>query len=148
MLEHEYDYILERLASSDMKWDCFLSHVQKHSADVCGRIAERVKKLGVSFWLDKEATRVDTRGMVYGVINSRIFVVFLTTDYFASSYCVFEYCVALMAGKSVITVGETDPRFGGAPVGTFDFHELFKHTLNHEVVEINRTYWDAFILKL
>jgi len=64
------------------------------------------------------------------------------------SYCIFEWCVAAMAGKSIITVAEVDPRYGGAHIDSFQFHPLFKHILNHEVIEINRSYWDAFTTKV
>lgn len=144
MLDHESKYILETLKASGIKWDCFMSHVQKDSADVCGRIGESLKKKGVSVWIDKEAQRLDKHGMVDGVINSRVFVVLLTTDYFSRSYCIFEYSVALVAAKSIITVAEVDTRYGGASIGSFKFHNLFKHILQHEVIEIHRRYWNAF----
>jgi len=148
MLELESKYILERLKSSEIKWDCFLSHVQKESADVCRNIAEKLQKSGLSVWLDKNAERLDKHGMVDGIVNSKIFVIFLTTKYFQRPYCIFEYCVAIMTGTSVITVAESDPRYGGGPIGSFQFHKLFKHILNHEVIDVHRSYWNAFTLKL
>jgi len=148
MLDQETEYILKTLEVSGTKWDCFMSHVQKHSADVCGRIGVSLKKKGFSAWIDKEAERLDKHGMVDGVINSRVFVLLLTTDFFSRSYCIFEFCVALVADKSIITVAEVDTRYGGASIGCFKFHNLFKHVLHHEVIEIHRTYWNAFTDKL
>jgi len=58
---------------------------------------------------------------------------------------VYEYCLAIVAQKPIIAVLESDARFGGGPVDSFNLEGIFKHVLSHEIIEIHRTYWDAFI---
>jgi len=99
-------------------------------------------------WFDKSADRLDNHGMIDGIVDSNLFSLVLTTDYFKRRYCVFEYCIAIVAERPVITVAESDPRYGGGPLGSFNLHRLFKHILDHEVIEIHRTYWEGFISKL
>jgi len=146
-LELAGDYMLERLKSPERKWDCFLSHAQKDSADICRSMKDSLEAKGISTWLDKCADNTDNNGMVDGIVNSNSFVLVLTKDYFTRRYCVFEYCVAVVAGKPLITVTETDPRYGGQPSTSFELNGLFKH-VQKDQVEINRTYWDGFISKL
>jgi len=145
ILQSEAHYILKRLGSPLPKWDSFLSHVQKDASDVCRNIQESLSKVGVNIWYDKLADRVDNRGMTNGVIDSRLFTLVLTKDYFKRPYCIFEYCLAVVARKPVIVVLQSDPRFGGGPLNEFDLEGMFKHILTHEVIEIHRTYWNAFV---
>merc|ERR1719334_2678557 len=86
--------------------------------------------------------------MIDGVVNSSLFTIVLTKEYFSRAYCVFEYFIAVIAGKPIIAVSETDSRHGGGSIESFHFSEMFKHILKHEIIEINRSYWDAFIAKL
>jgi len=147
MLEREKDYILKKIQSPARKWDSFLSHYQKESADVCRNMKDHCKTMGLSLWYDKSVDRIDMRGMTDGVIESSLFTIVLTKEYFKRPFCVYEYCIAVVAGKPVITVFEFDTRYGGGPLETFKLNELFKHILDHEVISINREYWDGFIAK-
>jgi len=148
MLERETDHILKKIKSPARKWDSFLSHVQKESADVCRNIKDHCAKLGLSLWYDKSVGRIDMRGMTDGVIESSVFTIVLTKEYFKRPFCVYEYCIALVAGKPVITVFEFEARYGGGPLETYKLNKLFKNILNHEMISINREYWDGFIAKL
>lgn len=147
LMELSGDYILERVKSPERKWDCFLSHAQKDSADICRSIKDSLETKGISTWLDKCADNTDNNGMVDGIVNSNSFVLVLTKDYFKRRYCVFEYCVAAVACKPLITVTETDQRYGGQPITSFALSGLFKHVQKNEL-EIHRTYWESFISKL
>jgi len=89
-----------------------MSQVQKLSGDLCGRLKDSLSLKGVSSWYDKDAARVDKRGMIDGVVDSKIFILVLTLEYFEHPCNVFEYIVALPGGKSVITVYESDKRYG------------------------------------
>jgi len=148
LLESVSSDILLKIGSPEIRWDCFLSHVQKDSADLCRNIKDNLEREGLALWYDKSVDRVDNLGMIDGVVNSRVFILILTTEFFTRPYCVFEYCVATVAGKPIITVCESDPRYGGGPISCFKLPELFKHIMKHELIEINRTYWNAFIGKL
>jgi len=145
IFQKEADYILKRLGSPLTKWDSFLSHVQKDASDVCRNIQESLCKVGVTIWYDKLADRVDNRGMTDGVIDSRLFTLVLTKDYFKRPYCIFEYCLAVVARKPIIVVSESDPQYKGGPLKTFDLEGMFKNIKTHEVIEIHRTYWEAFV---
>jgi len=54
----------------------------------------------------------------------------------------------MLTGKPVITVFEFDARYGGGPLETFKLDKLFKNILIHEMISINREYWNGFIAKL
>ena len=108
-MDYQADYLSERLSNSEQKWDCFLSHVQKDSADIVRGIMNSLEMKGISSWLDKCADNTDNNGMIDGIVNSSSFVLVLTKEYFQRRYCIFEYCVALVAGRPVITVSESDP---------------------------------------
>merc|ERR1719320_204782 len=83
--------------------------------------------------------------MIEGVINSKIFTVVLTKDYFKRQYCLFEYCIALMAGKSILAIYEPDQRFEGGPLDEFDIPMVFKETImNHEIIKVDRRQWRSF----
>lgn len=148
MLDLEADFIAESLDTAKSKWNCFISHVQKRSTDVCRNIKDNLEKKGISVWMDKTAGRVDKHGMVEGVVDSDLFLLILTKDYFTRPYCIFEYCLAVVAGRPVITISESDPNFGGGKIGSFKLNGLFGHLIDHEFAEINRTYWNAFISRL
>ena len=45
----------------------FLSHVQKHSADLCRSLYFDFKNVGINVWFDMEADRIDARGMIPGI---------------------------------------------------------------------------------
>jgi len=148
MLELEAGFFLKSTKTPEIKWDVFLSHVQKDSADACRNISDALQKKGISSWLDKSADKPDKRGMIDGIVNARIFILVITKDYFNRPYCVFEWCIAAIAEKPMITIAESDPRYGGGPIGSFELNEIFKDILNEEVIDIHRGYWDAFITKV
>jgi len=148
MLEHESDYIVARLNAPRNQWSCFLSHVQAKSTDLSRLIKDNLEKKGIPLWLDKAADRVDLHGMVDGIVDSSSFMIVLTKDYVKRRYCVFEYCVAAVAEKPVITVLEPDERFGGGPIKSFEFVGLFKHLLDHEIIEVRRKHWEGFVENL
>jgi len=107
MLECESDYIQKRLEAketSEIGWDCFLSHVQRNSAKVCRNISESLAKQGITSWLDKSADKPDKHAFIDGVIGSRLFVPVITKNYSKQGYCVFEYCTAIIARRPVITL--------------------------------------------
>jgi len=132
----------------ETKWDSFLSHVQKFSADVCRDISDTLQKEGISTWCNRNVDGLDNHGVINGVVNSSLFTFILTKEYFGRPVCLFEFCVAAVAGKTVITVLESDPRYGGGNLSLFQVPELFKHIMQQEMTEINREYWEVFTKKL
>jgi len=146
MLESEASYITQRIHSPQMKHDIFLSYyAQRHSTDATRNIKESLEKKGINIWFDKSVKRLDKHGIIDGIVDSRLFTIFLTREYFKRPHCLFEYCIAAVLGKKVITVYEPKPSHGGGPIKSFKLPELFKHIMNHELLELSRTYWEYFI---
>jgi len=153
MIESHSGHIIDTINVSEketpeIEWDCFLSHVQKFSADMARNLSDTLQKEGINAWYDKDMNRLDSHVMIAGVVNSYLFVPILTTDYFTRPFCLLELCVALLARKPIIIVREADPRFGGGHLCSFTVPKLFRHIMQHEIIEINRDYWKAFIKKL
>jgi len=153
MLESHTGQIIKSINLSlskapQVKWDNFLSHVQKFSADACRNISDVLRKNGITIWYDKEVDRLDDLGIIGGVVNSRLFTLILTNEYFERQYCIFEFCLATVARKPIITLREADERYGGAPLSSFKLPELFQHIRNHDIMEINREYWKPFTDRL
>ena len=134
ILESETEHIRKTVQCSELKYDCFLSHVQKISGDVSRNIRDSLTKNGMNVWYDKEAERLDNLGMIDGVVNSSVFIIVLTNEYFERPFCLFEYCVAVVAGKSMITVlfGLNPPpyRFFGLLTSGGVFKEHFLKIVN------------------
>jgi len=147
LLESESTYIIANSVSVG-KWHGFLSHVQKDSADTCRSIRSDLKRKGVTLWYDKEVNRIDKRGMINGVRDSATFIIVLTHNFFTRPWCIFEYAVALVLERPVVTISESDPRHGGGTIDSFSLPPLFRNLMDHEVIELSRTYWTGFVIKL
>jgi len=147
-LQSNAGYIINRMKSPERKWHSFLSHVQRDSADVARNIRDTLLRKGMRLWYDKNMGRLDCVGMIDGIVDSSMFTLILTKDYFSREWCIFEYCVAVVTGKPVIAIYEADPRHGGGPLGSFQIPGQFKHLMKHELIDINRNYWEAFISKV
>jgi len=147
LLESESAYIIAN-SVAEVKWHGFLSHVQKDSADTCRSIRSDLEGKGVALWYDKEVNRIDKRGMINGVRDSATFMIVLTHNFFMRPWCIFEYAVALVLERPVVTISEPDPRHGGGTIDSFSLPPLFRNLMDHEVIELSRTYWTGFITKL
>jgi len=147
LLESEREYLINKVKLPEFKFDNFMSHVQKLSGDLCGRLKDALALKGMSTWYDKDASRVDKRGMIDGVVDSKLFVVVLTLEYFKRPWCIFEYAVAIVARKTVMTVYENDTRYGGDHLNCYKIPKEFRSLLNHELIKIDRNYWEGFFRK-
>jgi len=147
LLESEREYLINKVKLPEFKFDNFMSHVQKLSGDLCGRLKDALAFKGMSTWYDKDASRVDKRGMIDGVVDSKLFVVVLTLEYFKRPWCIFEYAVAIVARKTVMTVYENDTRYGGDHLNCNDIPKEFRSLLNHELIKVDRNYWEGFFRK-
>jgi len=155
LLTEQKPYILElmgkSIGNSRDNYDAFLSHSQKDSSDLCRSIylALGIKKAAV--WYDKSADRVDGRGMVDGIFNSNEFILVMVKDYFNRPYCIFEWLVAMAFRKPITVLLENDARFGGISIEGIS-HEVPKiysdSMVKHEIITINREYFDTFIDKV
>jgi len=148
ILRAESAYILKKLKRRERVSDIFLSHVQKHSADLCRNLKDCLEKQNISVWYDLTAGRLDAHGMIDGVTEARLFLIVLTKEYFTRPWCIFEYCLALAGDKKIVTVAESDTRHGGGPLECFEIGMPFGVIMKHEIMQLNREYWNAFISKL
>jgi len=144
MLEIATDLVAKRMMSTDLKFDSFISHVQKCSADLCGRLSDAMSHMGLTPWYDMNASKLDMQGIMEGVLDSKTFTVVLTKDYFARKWCLFEYSIALVADKPIVALIETDPRFEGVHLNELNIPEQFKQIMNHEIIKIDRRHWKSF----
>jgi len=145
MLETQGEFFAKSMELMNLKYDTFLSHVQKCSSDLCGRLSDALTHVGITSWYDMYASKLDAHGMIEGVINSKLFTVVLTKDYFKRPYCLFEYCIAVMAGKTILAIYESDQRFEGGLLENFDIPKMFKETImKHEIIKVDRRQWRSF----
>lgn len=155
LLEDQKTYILKLMAKSEggtiEKYDAFLSHAQKDSADLCRSVYLALGNKNVKVWYDKEAHRLDNRGMIEGIFGSSEFVMVLVRDYFKRVYCVFEYLVAMAFKKPVTVLLENDDRFGGLTIKEIpkEVPKLYlEYIMSHEIIAVNREYFGGFIEKV
>jgi len=145
MLELHTDFIT-RKNSSGRIMDGYLSHVPKDSAYACRNIKDTLLKRA-TFWY-KSADPIDVHGTIEGIRDARLFILVLTKQYFKSINCLFDYCVATIMDKRIITIAESDPLHGGGPTSSFMIPQLFRHILKHEIIEMNANFWKVFITRL
>jgi len=144
MLELQTEFIQKTMKTVDLKFDTFLSHVQKSSADLCGRISDALPHVGLTCWYDMNASKLDMQGIIQGVLNSKVFTVVLTKNYFERQWCLFEYSIAILADKPMVGIYETDRRFEGGDLNEFNIPKQFKQFMNHEIIKIDRRRWRTF----
>jgi hypothetical protein len=73
-----------------------------------------LKQRGIKAWLDMDANDLSTQGMMDGVKNSDIFLLFYTVGYFERPYCLLELDEAIKQKKKIVLMYEERERFGGA----------------------------------
>jgi len=107
-------------ARGENLWDMFLSHCQAEAGQQTAILADQLELRGLNSWFDQwnmkgsEATGVidvTKAGMMKGVQQSAVFVLVLTKSVFTRPFCRLEIITAIKAGKPIVTVMETDPRF-------------------------------------
>jgi hypothetical protein len=70
----------------------------------------------IKVWLDLEQFPTE-EGMKAGVMSSKTFLFYCTTNIASSAYCMKELGWAVAANKRIILVQETDPRHGATDIG-------------------------------
>jgi len=155
LVEEQKSYISELIAKRKVNasngCSAFLSHVQRNSADLCRSIYLSLKARNVQVWYDKTADRLDSRGMVDGIFGSNEFVFIMVRDYFKRKYCIFEWLLAVAFGKPITVLLEADVRFGGLQIEELSevVPKLFyERIIQHEIINVNRNYFDSFVAKL
>lgn len=156
LVEGQSSYMLDLMGKSKPEKiihskDAFLSHVQKYSMDLCRSLLLSLRNKEIEVWYDKEADRLDTRGMVEGIFTSSEFVIVMVKDYFERTYCVFEYLVAAAFRKPITVLLENDTRVGGLTIN--ELPEVvpklyYDRVTTHEIINVNRDYFDSFVAKV
>jgi len=144
MLESEAEYIIKKVQCPKLIYDVFLSGAQKNLKD----IADSLQKKRVKVCFDESAGELDNRGTIDGIVDSVSFAIILTKSYFQKSSNIFQYFISVVAGKSVIPAYEMSPSYGGGYLESYKLPRMFENILTLELLQVNRTYWEAFIKAL
>jgi ankyrin repeat protein len=96
-------------ASDGLGWDFFLSHYQANAGPQIGQLYAELKQRGKRAWYDKIETP-HLAGMMKGVRNSAVFVIYLTRDYFTRTFCRMELLEAIEQNKPLVLLRETEER--------------------------------------
>ena len=86
-------------------WHMFISHMQAQANGEAARLAQMIEHLGGLPWLDMKATDLTAGGMMYGVRNSKAFVLLLTSDVLTRPFCILEIHTAINAGRILALPG-------------------------------------------
>lgn len=98
------------LRSYSQRRDFFLSHYQLNGGPQMAQLrAELALHHGKRAWFDKSETP-NVEGMLRGVANSDVFLLFLTRDVLTRPFCLLEIREALRLRKPFILLQETEPR--------------------------------------
>jgi len=138
MLDIAMELVSQRMKLMSLKYDTFVSHVQKRSADLCGRSRDAIAHIRLTTWYYMNASKLDIQGIVEGVIDFKIITVVLTKDSLARKWCLFAYSIAFVADKPIVALYETDPRFAGGHLNEVNIPEQFKQIMKYEIIKIDR----------
>jgi len=144
MLESEAEYIIKKVQSPKLNYHVFLSCIQKNSKD----ITDSLTKKGFRVNFNKPAEGLDNKGTIDGIVDSCSSAIILTTNYFEKPWLVFQLLISVVAAKSVIIAYELNPRYDGGHLEAYKLPRMFQHILKWKPLQMNRTYWEAFISKL
>ena len=102
---------------ANCSFHCFLSHAWRTGQDQTHTIARQLQLFlpEIRVWLDVDNLH-DVGKLEESVIDSAVFIIFLSSGYFRSANCRRELYTALAKGKPIITVREEDRDKGGATV--------------------------------
>jgi len=142
LLESYSNYIINERAKEE-KWGAFLSY-ESETASACRSICDDLSKKHTTVWWDKTADSTGKRGMIDGVRSSSIFIIVVSKNYFIEPSCLFEYSIATVLGRPMMTVAVTSQEQKAQDIFIPD---MFKH-INVFDIEISQNYWDASITRL
>ena len=94
-----------------MKYHFFISHMQMEASGNVGTIYFMLEKLGCHCWRDMNQKDLTEAGMKQGVIDSDVFVLFMTNSVLSRPFCLKEINWALEANKPIIVIQEDEERF-------------------------------------
>ena len=101
----------------ECKHDFFLSHYQGTGGDQVATLNLKLKERGFATWYDQEAANLTAPGMMEGIKNSRVFLLFLSDGVLGRDFVRFEARCALKLKKPIVLMHEEDERHGKCDFG-------------------------------
>lgn len=150
LLHKNADYIVDRLTTENPMWSIFLSHIQKDSDEVYGMIKKSLNEKGVSVSTFEEQDEGESIAHCYinGIVDSFVFVMVLTNTFFTNPYCIFQYCVAEVMGRPVVTIIDPSKENGAGHNKPLNLSPEFVHLVKNDPLQIRRDNWSKFITEL
>jgi hypothetical protein len=132
------------------KWKVFISHVQREAKAEAGRLYWELGGKDGKVWLDVMMSDCGTEAMMEGVINSDVFLLLLSPQYFTREFCILELRKAQEHKKQIVLAHTPETKsllsalfdqakelkFGD--VGKTMSVELLFHDHDHAQVAINK----------
>ena len=95
-------------------WSFFFSHTQLNGGDQCmGLSADLLLRFSLKTWYDQRAAEITAGAMQEGVRLSAVFLLLLTDGVLKRPYCRQEINEALVNGRPILLLLETDAERGG-----------------------------------
>eukprot|EP00927_Polykrikos_kofoidii_P086020 TRINITY_DN9518_c0_g1_i1.p1 TRINITY_DN9518_c0_g1~~TRINITY_DN9518_c0_g1_i1.p1 ORF type:complete len:1125 (-),score=165.59 TRINITY_DN9518_c0_g1_i1:80-3418(-) len=122
----------------------FLSHYQKNGGDQVATLQLELEAIGFLSWLDNKAEKINTEGMMQGIDEACVFLLFLTKGALSRPYVQMEVRHALTVGKPIVLVHEDDKRKGAFDFDKSEIPSDLHHVVdNIESIPYRRRRWEA-----
>merc|ERR1740115_483790 len=100
-----------------MRYHAFVSHAQLEASGDVGTVFFLGESLGLHGWRDMNQPDLTAQGMMQGVFDSDVFILFLTCSVLSRKYCQMEIGWAMAFDKPIVIIYEEEERFF-----SFDLH--------------------------
>lgn len=94
-----------------MRYHVFISHMQIEASGNVGTMFFMLGEMGCHGWRDMNQDDLTEAGMKQGVLDSDVFILFLTNAVLTRPFCLKEIGWALDANKPIVIVAEEEERF-------------------------------------
>jgi hypothetical protein len=111
-----------------MQYHVFISHMQIESSGNVGTMFFMLGEMGCHAWRDMNQIDITTAAMKQGVLDSDVFVLFLTNAVLTRPFCLKEIGWALDANKPIVIVAEEEERFWPFDIERWKKDECTKDT--------------------
>jgi len=149
LLHKNSDYLVERLANEKPMWTAFLSHVQQDMFEVSDMIKTSLIENGVSVvTFDGEVDEeIIGHCLIDIVVDSSVFIMVMSSSFFTSPYCIYQYCVAQVIGRPIVTIDPSSENSDDGVEG-LSLSPEFLQMQESKPVKLTRENWNGFIRKL
>jgi len=94
-----------------MRYHAFVSHAQLEASGDVGTVFLLAESLGLHGWRDMNQPDLTAQGMMQGVFDSDVFILFLTSSVLSRKYCQMELGWAIAFNKPIMIIYEEEERF-------------------------------------